>query len=136
LIVDLMSNRLTGEVGEARVYSGEHIGMRHEYKQVAVAIPKQRGYSHAETAKALDAMRAQAESENPGWIADRGEGWNSHRAHGSEYAISIRRWVDPDEDGKLADNPILLKRQDSILTKGDERRHAEKRAAEQRKAKK
>ena len=92
---DLMSNRHTGEVGEAKVYSGEYVGLRHEHKNVTVPVPPARNYDKKSIAKALATMADQAEAANPGWIADRGEGWNQHRVADGMYRIDLRRWVEP-----------------------------------------
>jgi hypothetical protein len=94
---DLMSHTHSGKTGEAKVYSGEHVGMTHEHKVVKVPIPVTNTGGFA----ALAAMAKVAEEENTGWKADRETVWNQHRVsdQGKFYSITLRRWVEPSKDG-------------------------------------
>lgn len=89
---DLMSNSHAGETGDAKVYSDDYIGMRHENKDVTVPFSP---VTRATSAELLATMADQAEAENPGWTADRGEeNWNHHRVGNGRYRFIMRRWVE------------------------------------------
>lgn len=98
---DLMSHTISGRTGEAKVYSGDYVGLTHEHKVVTVPVSPTRGYSREESAAALAAMAKVAEEQNPGWVADEERTWNHHRVSdsGKLYSITLRRWVKPGKDG-------------------------------------
>lgn len=109
---DLMSHTHSGRVGEAKVYSGDYVGLTHEHKVVTVPVSPTRGYSREEGAAALAAMAKVAEDQNPGWVADKETTWNHHRVSdgGKLYSITLRRWVEPSAKTPAEETPAAKRK--------------------------
>jgi hypothetical protein len=95
---DLLSARGGTRTARARVNVGPRLGKRHESQAIYVPISDEQRSSGWSDPLVLEVVRQSAEDiAGDGWIADRGEGWNSHRVGGSRgahtYAVTVRRWV-------------------------------------------